>query len=97
MRVELSGNARRDLIEIGYHIALDNPLRAASFIDELEDRCSKLDQHPKRFPVVSALGRQSVHKLTYVGYVILYVIAPERIDILRIVHGSCDWMDMIDG
>lgn len=95
MIVELSDKAERDLAEIGDHIALDNPLRAATFIDELQERCLTLDRHPQRFPVVGRRGRYQVRKMTYTGYVILYAVGEKRVDVLRIVHGSRDWFDLI--
>lgn len=97
MRVVLGGRARRDLTEIGDHIALDNPLRAATFVDELEDRCWSLDQYPERFPVVGKLGNRQVRKLTHIGYVILYVVGNDRIDVVRIVNGSRDWFELVNG
>ncbi|MEG3088170.1 type II toxin-antitoxin system RelE/ParE family toxin [Sphingomonas sp. PB4P5] len=57
--------ARADLTEIGDHIALGNPMRAFTFIDELEARCATLDPHPQRFPIVGRFGGRPVHKLSH--------------------------------
>ena len=38
----MTEGARADLIAIGDYIAQDNPLRALSFVDELEIRCTAL-------------------------------------------------------
>jgi plasmid stabilization system protein ParE len=41
--VELTGEAERDLDEIGDHIAHNNPRRALSFVAELRATCLDLD------------------------------------------------------
>ena len=40
-RVEIMPTARAGLLEIGEYIALDNPVRAMSFIDEITDSLHK--------------------------------------------------------
>ena len=96
MKVIIGFGARADLTEIGDRIALDNPMRAFTFVDELEARCETLDPHPERFPVVGQFGSRPVHKLGHAGYLIFYVLAPSHIEVLRITHGSRDWLGMFD-
>lgn len=45
----MTEGARADLIAIGDYIAQDNPLRALSFVDELEMRCTALGDSPHAY------------------------------------------------
>ena len=42
-------------------------------------------------------GTRHVRKMTHTGYVILFVIGSWRVDVLRIVHDSRDWLELIEG
>ncbi|MEN2785753.1 type II toxin-antitoxin system RelE/ParE family toxin [Sphingomonas qilianensis] len=74
MQVIIGFGARAGLTEIGDHIALGNPMRAFTFVDELEARCGSLDRHPQRFPIVGRFDGRPVHKLSHAGFLILYVL-----------------------
>ncbi len=50
MRVEISGPAENDLLQIGRFIARDNPDRALTFAAEIEAACLSLGELPKRYP-----------------------------------------------
>jgi plasmid stabilization system protein ParE len=50
MRVRLSGEAEREIDEIGRYIADDNPARAATFVAELIGQCEALAEHALRYP-----------------------------------------------
>ena len=52
MKLVLSPAARQDLLDIGDYIADDNPVRALSFVDELEEACKGLLEAPLRFPLI---------------------------------------------
>jgi toxin ParE1/3/4 len=96
MIIVIGSRARADLAEIGDHIALDNPMRAFTFVDELEARCGALDPHPQRFPLAGRFDGRPVHKLSHAGYLIFYVLTASRIEVLRIIHGSRDWLGMFE-
>ncbi|MGZ9021177.1 MAG: type II toxin-antitoxin system RelE/ParE family toxin [Rhodoplanes sp.] len=49
-RIVILPGARRDLIEIGDFIALDNPERALSFVAEIEAKMTAIAERPDRFP-----------------------------------------------
>ena len=48
-RIVILPAARRDLIEIGDFIALDNPKRALSFVAEIEAKITAIAERPGRF------------------------------------------------
>jgi plasmid stabilization system protein ParE len=50
MRVVVTDAALDDLLQIGRYIAQDNPVRAASFVEELYAGCPQLGETPLAFP-----------------------------------------------
>jgi len=78
-----------DLLEIASFIADDNPERARTFVAELLDKCSIIARRPKAGRLRPEIG-EGVRSRAYRGYVILYRIEPERVRVLRIVHGARD-------
>ena len=56
MKVDFSPVAKADLIDIAVYIAQDNPVRAFSFVDELETRCLGLGRTPHIGTARSELG-----------------------------------------
>jgi toxin ParE1/3/4 len=94
MKVEISARAAADLEDIADWIAQDDPRRADSFVAELVERGMSLSENPRRFPEAGVGGAR---KLTWRGYLILYSVGRERVDILRVVHGSRDWAALLLG
>ncbi len=81
--------AQDDLVDIWCTIALDGPRAADRLIETIGNRILQLgtfpDSGPRR-PDIAADARS----LTVGNYVVLYRSTPERIEILRIVHGARD-------
>jgi len=81
--------ADRDLIDIWQAIAQDSARAADHLLDLIADRILQLgvfpDSGPRR-PDIAADARA----LTVGNYLILYRSKPEKIEILRIVHGARD-------
>lgn len=87
--VEQSPKARDDLERIGDYIAVDNPRRPASFVQELRERCRHLAACPEagaRFPALGEKARFLVHGT----YVILYRALDDRVRVERVLHGARD-------
>jgi len=87
--VEFAPVARDDLIALGEYIADDNPERALSFIDELEDRARSIGERPGSFPArddISPGLRCALHG----RYLILFRDLPAFVRIVRILHGARD-------
>ena len=88
--------AKQDLADIGEYIAADNPRRAVTFIEELEERCrvlAKAPHTPRRF---QPLGPEA-HILPYGNYIILYRDLPSEISITRILHSARDISPLLTG
>lgn len=91
MKVVFSEAARTDLFRIGDYIAEDNPLRALSFIDELEDRCLQLEHHPLAYPVLARRPLSNIRRLVHGHYNVFYSVGREAVHILHILHGAMDY------
>ncbi len=96
MRLVLSHEARRDLIEIGDYIALDNRARALTFIKELRAAMSVLLQRPQAFPVVPRYAHLGIRRRTYGNYMIFYRRDDEQVFILRVLHSVRDYEELLD-
>ncbi|VVD85798.1 type II toxin-antitoxin system RelE/ParE family toxin [Pandoraea anhela] len=90
MIVHLLPEAIVDLENVGDYIALDNPRRAVTFIQELRDKCLSLADMPYAFPVVPRYERFGIRHRVYGNYQIFYrvVESDARIDIVHILHSA---------
>ena len=89
MKVSFRPAVAGDLRDIGLNIAKDNPDRAGSFVVELVEKCRTIASRPKVGRLRPEIG-EGVRSRVYRNYVILYRIEPERVRILRVVHGARD-------
>lgn len=90
MKVVLTQAALADLRDIGHWIALDDPERAVTFVQELGEKCRGLADNPLLYPTAPEIG-QGVRKRRHRRYLILYRIERDRIEILHVVHGARDY------
>ncbi|HHL33297.1 MAG TPA: type II toxin-antitoxin system RelE/ParE family toxin [Desulfobulbaceae bacterium] len=93
-RVEFSPKADNDLEKIGDYIAEDNPRRAVSFIQEIRERCRKLDAFPEAAPRFPELG-DNARILPHGNYVILYNVLDDKVLIERVLNGARDILSVI--
>lgn len=82
--------AERNLERIADYIALDNPMRAVSFIQEMKARCHHILHAPYGYPLAPAYG-DGVRKAHFGKYLILYTVMTGNLAILHIVHSARDW------
>ena len=97
MRLEFAPEARADLIAIGDWIAQDNPTRAESFIEELAGAASVLTDQPRGFPLVPRYEHRGVRRRAWRDYLIFYAVDPDRVFVLRILHGAQDYEPLLFG
>ncbi len=81
--------ARADLLAIGLYIAEDNPVRAESFVAELEALAARIGERPASFPEKREISA-GLRGATHGRYLILFRDLPEAVRIVRIVHGARD-------
>ena len=89
-QVEITPSAERDIEEVWTYIAHDSPVKASSFILQLERQLTTLERFPLRCPLVpenEVLGTRCRH-LLYGNYRTIFEIVDKTIYVLRIVHGS---------
>lgn len=91
MKVMISSAARADLRIIAHRIARDNAERAQSFNAELVQAARSLSDYPLRYPLIDGYEETGYRKLSYGNYLIFYLAAADRVDIVRILHGSRDY------
>ena len=87
MRLSFSPKAALDLEEIGDYIARDNPLRALSFIAELEAQCRRVAEMPAAFPKREDIA-PGLQMAVHGNYLILFRVQSDSVRIERIVHGA---------
>ena len=92
IRVDLTPLAERDLEAIGDYIALDDPLRTVTFVEELRQATEVLATFPKAFPVVPGYEERDVRFHTYGRYVIYYRVVADgaRVVVLRVLNAAQD-------
>lgn len=91
MIVHLSAEAEEDLERIADYIALDNPARAISFLQELRGKCLALADMPERFPLVPRYEASGVRRRGHGNYLIFYRVESEKVVIVHVLHGAQDY------
>lgn len=95
MKVVLTEAAQADLESISRHIALDNPVRAASFVSELLDRCEDLQTSPQRFQLVPRYAELGIRRRAHGSYLIFYRVGIASVEVIHIMHGARDYEDIL--
>jgi toxin ParE1/3/4 len=88
MKLIFSAEARADLVRIGDYIARDNPLRALSFVEELEGRCKALLASPLAYPLVPRHESAGIRRAVHGDYLIFYRVEPEAVAIVHVLSGA---------
>lgn len=91
MKVTFTKQAENDLEQIADFIAQDNPVRAFTFICELEKKSLSIGDTPKAFPVVDDLIDIGVRRRVYQNYSIFFYIESETVFILRILNSTMNY------
>jgi toxin ParE1/3/4 len=93
--VIFSDRAKADLETIGNHIALDNPLRAVTFIQELRSDCLRLRTMPERHPILERYQSSGVRRHVHGRYLIFYRISQDAVEILHVLHGAMNFESIL--
>ena len=70
MKLVFTATADADMETIGDYIALENPLRAVSFIREIRGKCIELREVPEAFPLVSRHEATGIRRRVHGNYLI---------------------------
>ena len=95
MRVVVTEAALADLIRIGRTIAQDAPTRAEIFVAELYDRCRRLADMPRAYPLLPNWEDSGVRRRVHGAYLIFYRIGDDTVEVLHILHGAQDYQRIL--
>lgn len=88
MRVYWTAKALLRLQQIHDRIAFDQPLNAQRFVDRLTRKAELIEQSPSVGRVVPKYQREDIREIFEQDYRIVYLIRPDRIDILTVRRGA---------
>lgn len=88
-RLLFSSRAAIDLEEIAEYIARDNPIRAASFVAELEAKCRAVAETPELYPLRTDLA-PGLRMAAHGRYLVLYrnLLGDNAVRIERVLHAA---------
>ena len=89
MRLVFTPLAEQDLEAIADYIAVDNPVRALSFVRELRAQCQRIALNPSGYRLRQELG-DGIRSCVHGNYVIFFESDPDAVLIVRILHGARD-------
>lgn len=95
MKVVIVTRARRDLVEIGDIIAMDDRVRAETFTVELASLAYGLAEYPERFPLIPELAHRNVRRRSHGDYLIIYRVDSTKVEVLRFLHGARDYVPLV--
>ena len=90
MRVEWTGEAELNALDIADHIAIDSPSAALAQIREIRTQVDLLAHHPN----LGRLGRVPGTRELVIArtpYIVAYRIEDESVVVIRILHGAQQW------
>jgi toxin ParE1/3/4 len=89
-KVEITGAAQSDIIEIFDHIARDNPAAATKFVIELERQIRLLKKYPQRCPIIAEAAelKREYRHLLYGSYRTIFKVTGKGVMIIRVIHGA---------
>ena len=94
MRIEVSSFVESDLDAIAASIALDNPRRALSVIQQIRAQILDLGRSPLRFHLCTGLDDEA--RIAWVGrYGILFRIHEDAVRVERVVFGTHALLTML--
>lgn len=91
MKVDLTQSAVSDLESIALYIALDNPKRAETFVDELVSAAYALTDRPLAYPIVPRFEAFGIRRKPYGNYLIFYVVRTDSVVIQRVLNSAQDY------
>lgn len=88
VRIEWSSTAENDLNEIIDYIAQDSLEYALSFYEEVRKKVKNLEKFPNLGKKVVIFDDPDVREMILRNYRIVYRIFEEKVQIVRVIHGS---------
>jgi toxin ParE1/3/4 len=95
MKLLITPEARRDLESIGDWIANDSPLRALTFVEELESACAEILLFPEKYPIAIRYEKIALRRKVHGNYLIFYRVVTDQVQIIHILHGARDYEGLL--
>lgn len=95
MKVVLTEAAWADMFNIGLAIRKHNASRAASFVDELYDRCKELGDLPYAYPLLRDHEATGIRRRVHGNYLIFYRVEGDAVQIVHILRGAMDYEQVL--
>lgn len=89
MRLDVSAAAEADLAAIAEYVAADSPAAALRLLQKLRQKLSALAGAPGIGRARPELGAD-LRSLAVGSYLVFYRERPDRVEIVRILHGARD-------
>ena len=90
MKIEWAEPAELDLSDIYAYIARDASVYGEQFIDRIIQATHLLEEQPHIGREVPEAQREDVRELIFQNYRIIYLVGPDTVYIVAVVHGSRD-------
>ena len=87
--LEWKTTAITDLLRIIDYISDDNPDAAQALKDEIEDKASRLPEHPQMYRVGRVDGTREM--VVRSNYLVIYAEDTTTVTILRVLHAAQKW------
>ena len=87
--LEWKAAAIADLLAIIDYISGENPGAAQALKDEIEDKASRLMEHPRMYRAGRVHGTREM--VVHPNYVVIYSDDADTVTILRVLHAAQQW------
>lgn len=95
MRIRRSPQAVRDLDDIWFTIALDDPAAATRTVERIAAATARLEAYPLSAPERPDIGPE-VRSVTVGRYLVLYRVTGDCVELVRVVHGAREIGGLLD-
>lgn len=80
---------------ISKYIAKENPAAAIKLVDAIMQKAEQLDAHPQQGRPGRVPG--TLELVVHPNYVLVYQLAGERVEVVRLLHARKSWPPVDDG
>ena len=90
--------AREDILDIGVYLMDQNPAAATRFLNALEETLNSLADMPEMGRIYQ-VGTHELRRFpvrNFDKYLIFYRLLDDRIELVRIIHGSRDIPELLE-
>ena len=87
--LEWNAAATADFLAIIDYISEDNPGAAQTLKEEIEDKASRLPEHPRMYRAGRVDGTREM--VVRPNYVVIYAEDADTVTILRVLHAARQW------